>query len=404
MVYFSQPWNSAGDIGKAYNDFMALLPFDEDFACFIDADATWLTPNFGKQIEDIIVKYPECGLFTCMTNRVKFKRQVTGNWDSNDIALHREIAADLQEKHYDEIEELSNISLGCLSGVIILIRKSVWKKLGGFSNGFLGVDNDIHIEAYKHFEPVYLMKGVYVYHWYRGGQIISAKQKENSLLLKKREAIAMRGKTFKKVIYTAITGNYEPPLKHQIPPGWEFKLFTNQIDIPGSIFVPNNGLSDVKLARRIKILPWEYFDFDVCLWIDGNTVFNKDKIEELTKSDFVISKHPERDCIYDEGEAIIKFGKDSREQINRVLKRYEEEGFPKKDGLVASHAILRKNTPEIKFFCEEWWKEVLVNSHRDQMAFNYVLWKNPIAINYIPFKTTFRPTYIHRNRIFNNAI
>ena len=60
--------------------------------------------------------------------------------------------------------------LQLLSGVLILVKKSVWKKVGGFKEGeMLSVDNDIHQKVKLAGEKVGLMKGIYVQHWYRGG-------------------------------------------------------------------------------------------------------------------------------------------------------------------------------------------------------------------------------------------
>jgi len=64
------------------------------------------------------------------------------------------------------------IYINVLSGVLILIRKAVWKKIGGFvEKQLLSVDNNLHWALMDKKEKLYLMKGVYLYHWYRGGDI-----------------------------------------------------------------------------------------------------------------------------------------------------------------------------------------------------------------------------------------
>jgi len=387
-IYYNIPWNTEKNIGKAYNDFMELLPNDEDLACFIDADAMLLTTYFGKQLEDIVAKYPECGLFTCTTNRVKNPAQVVpGMWESNDIAVHREYAEMVAGRDYDKVEILNGDKAGAFSGVMIMIKKSLWKKLGGFKEGMLGVDNDIHIKATEAGEKVYLMKGVYAFHWYRGGD------KRDTRHLKKPF-------TSRKIIYSAITGDYvskDTAPHYQIPEGWEYRLYSDNPKVnPTHLIEDKLGLGSKKLARHIKLMPWEYFDFDVCVWVDGNTSFDASKIDELAEHDFVISKHPQRDCLYDEAVAIVKYGKDTQENMDRITERYAREGVPKNVGMVASHVIVRKNTEENREFCRRWWEEVQDNSHRDQMSFNYVLWKNPRDIFYIPFRTIFKTHNIHR--------
>ncbi len=434
MIYFNIPWDSNKNIAEAYNRFMELLPSDNDYGCFIDGDAMFLHPFFGSQLEYITHKYQECGLFTCSTNRIGCPWQLGGVLGSDDISEHREFASTVYNIHYSDITEIKPTQQ-LMSGVLILIKKSLWKKIGGFKgDGMLGVDNQLHKDVIDAEEKLYLMNGVYVYHWYRGGtgnkehlikndeesfrnQRLAERAKQISdRKMKDKKAEYDRIKNFdyenqitpkfvktdrpiKKVIYSAITGDYDQPLMHKIPEGWEYKLFSNNKKIPATDYVTSDHLTDVQLARHIKICPWEYFDFDVCLWIDGNTVFDQAEIDKLTDYEFVISRHSERDCMYEEGKAIVHFKKEKPDMINNILMRYQQEGLPVHSGMVASHAIIRWNTENNKKLCYEWWNELVHGTHRDQMSFNYVLWKNPIDIYYIPFRTIFKTTSIHRNKI-----
>ncbi|HEY9702359.1 MAG TPA: hypothetical protein V6C58_07930, partial [Allocoleopsis sp.] len=51
---------------------------------------------------------------------------------------------------------------------LILLQKKVWQKIGKFvENGMLGVDNDLHRKIQNNNEKLFIMKGVYLYHWYR---------------------------------------------------------------------------------------------------------------------------------------------------------------------------------------------------------------------------------------------
>lgn len=367
MIYFNIPWSTHKNIGKSYNDFMEMVPSDHDFACFLDGDAMFLNTFFGKQLEAIIQRYPECGIFTCMTNRVGCAWQVLGDLAGDDIRGHRKVA-----ERYESLECEPAPSSPLLSGVLILIKKSVWKKIGGFKDGLLGVDNKLHQSAIDNHEPVYVMKGVYVYHWYRGG-----KKDKSHLLL-----------TPKKIIYSAITGNYDMPLVRNIPEGWDYKLFSNSRDIPNAIFVENHGLSDVKLAREIKINPWKYFDFDISVWVDANSTFNT-KILKYIDKDFSMPIHPDRRCVYDEAAAVIRLKKDTPGVVQQVVNRYLAEGMPQNQGLYSTHGIIRKNTKEVREFCEKWWREVEQNSCRDQLSLPYLLWKSPIPITSIPFGEVF---------------
>jgi GT2 family glycosyltransferase len=177
MIFYNIPWSSDKNIGKAYNAFIELLPTENDYACFIDGDAVFTTAFFGKQIQEIAEAYPECGLFTAMTNRVGSKYQLAGEWKSNDMQEHRKIGAAICSNYSDTCIDISKQQP--FSGVCILIRKSTWRKLGKFKEeGMLGVDTDIHLKAQAEGEKVYLMRGVYLQHWYRGGNANDKKHLE----------------------------------------------------------------------------------------------------------------------------------------------------------------------------------------------------------------------------------
>ena len=72
---------------------------------------------------------------------------------------------ELYDSHYSDTRELSEATL--MSGVLMLVRKSVWRKIK-FRSGFLGVDNWFHKDCVANKLKVYVMEGVYIYHWYRG--------------------------------------------------------------------------------------------------------------------------------------------------------------------------------------------------------------------------------------------
>ncbi len=170
MIYYAIAWDSDKNLGEGYNRIMASLPNDNDWACIIDADACFTTINFGKQIEDIIKKVPKADCFTCYTNRVGRHWQIAPGVDkkSNDIEYHRAFGKKMQEKHYGEVGR--RIKANVLSGVFMAIKKKTWLDVGGFKKeGILGVDNNFHRRLKKYNKSLFLMKGVYVYHWYRNG-------------------------------------------------------------------------------------------------------------------------------------------------------------------------------------------------------------------------------------------
>ena len=169
-MYFNTPWNSRKQIAPAYNAFMALLPRDEDFACFTDGDTMFTTDRYGQQLEDIVRAQPQCGLFYAVTNRIWCPWQKAAGVDpaNHDMIYHREFGAKLAALHGADTKVVTHYLPA--SGFLILLQKRVWLKVGGFRGaGILRVDNFLYEDVRKAGEEIRLMPGVYLYHWYRQG-------------------------------------------------------------------------------------------------------------------------------------------------------------------------------------------------------------------------------------------
>jgi hypothetical protein len=168
-VHYSIPWNSEKNIGKSYNKTMSLVGSD-DWVCFIDGDAVHTSHFFGTRIESVIDNNPDYTLYTCYTNRVNCGYQIAPNVDknTNDMDYHRTFGENIWNTYSTQVMDITKNSE--LSGMLILIKKKSWEKVGGFlEEKMLGVDNDIHRKVRNIGEKVGLMKGIYVQHWYRGG-------------------------------------------------------------------------------------------------------------------------------------------------------------------------------------------------------------------------------------------
>lgn len=202
----------------------------------------------------------------------------------------------------------------------------------------------------------------------------------------------------RRAIYTAITGEYDTLKDPQIiTPGWEYICFTNNKNLRSDFWkvklVNDSRLSNVKLARKIKILSHQYLKgYDLTIWHDASMVINcnlKSFTSVFHKKDITIMKHPHRGCIYEEARACIKMGKDKREVILKQIEKYRNEGYPEKNGLVGSGIIIRNNNSRVNALMNDWWSEVENFSHRDQLSFNYALNNHPeVNCRVIPFFIT----------------
>lgn len=166
-ILYSQPFREDKNIGAYYNQVKdATRKMGFDAVCFTDGDSCFTTHTYGTQIADIKRKHPEGALFTCMTNRIYNKAQLHEGKKSENFNFldHWKIGEELQKKYYSDVELLDNPA-ELLSGVLMLVP--YWNNLR-FKDGCLGVDNDFHKKCLDKRLPVYLMKGVYMFHYYRG--------------------------------------------------------------------------------------------------------------------------------------------------------------------------------------------------------------------------------------------
>ncbi len=166
IAFATEAEDGGKDLGAAYNRYMKLLPKDDDWACFIDHDAMPMTVNWYKQLENILIAHPEYSLLTACTNRIGNPQQkISGLEDTHDIMYHRNIGERLQIQGGTDVMDVTDSH--CISGVLMLVKKSVWKKAGGFKSGFLGIDNKFHISVKEAGGKVGVMRGLYLYHFYR---------------------------------------------------------------------------------------------------------------------------------------------------------------------------------------------------------------------------------------------
>ena len=140
--------------------------------------------------------------------------------------------------------------------------------------------------------------------------------------------------------------------------------------------VENTMSNNLMTAKMYKILPHKFFpDHDISIWIDSSAknIYSSFVIllEYLKLYNFIITKHPSRDCVYEEARVCIQSGKDIPEKICKQIERYEQEAYPVKNKLYQCGFLIRRHH-EIIDFSEAWWDEIVNNSCRDQISFPYI--------------------------------
>ena len=198
------------------------------------------------------------------------------------------------------------------------------------------------------------------------------------------------------ICYTAITGGYDRLLDPLVlSEGVRYVCFSDapvrsrvweHAEMPASLA----GLDDVKKQRVVKICPHKYLpDCDVSVWVDGNVQVTGDLNEfvglcDFSKSPLYVRPHPSRTCVYDEAEAVLKRGKEDPALVRRIVERYRAEGYPEKAGMAETNVLARlHNDVKCRLFDEAWATELLLNSRRDQLSFNYVARKTGFLPGYL---------------------
>lgn len=190
-------------------------------------------------------------------------------------------------------------------------------------------------------------------------------------------------------IYTAIFGPYDTlkdPLV--ITPGWNYVCYTDQ-DFKSDVWQIKKTpklLDDPRmLARWFKIRFNLFIRDEESIWIDGSFIINCD-LNKWWKDNFngimTCIKHPIRNCIYDEANACIKFGRGNNVDIVNQVAAYAPL-VPKNNGVIQSGILMRKKTPLTSLICRGWWDQIEKYSDRDQISFGKIAALYPGAINYI---------------------
>lgn len=210
------------------------------------------------------------------------------------------------------------------------------------------------------------------------------------------------------IVYTAIFGD-SPDQLRQVPQaseGIEFHAYTESVESPAEhktgwlLCPPHWVLPDKRRqSRKHKVLSHQlYPDKPLTLWVDGvlNPKVNPAKLVDYFKPDcsIVTFEHSERNCIYQEAEACIRMDKDNPRVIRRQMQRYKRQHYPYNNGLAETTAVLRKNLHDVRHFNEAWWHEIEMGSCRDQLSFDYAIWRS--GLKYACF-----PDTAWQNRLFD---
>ena len=142
-------------------------------------------------------------------------------------------------------------------------------------------------------------------------------------------------------------------------------------------------------AKVYKVLPHLFLpEYEYFIWLDSTHILEADPDElietYLTKSDIAVFKHPERDCVYEEGNIVKQIGFDHPNLVEDQLDFYMDMGYPKHNGLYELPVRIQRNTKKIQQLGLMWWEQICMFSSRDQISFPFVCNQLNIIPSIIP--------------------
>ena len=215
-------------------------------------------------------------------------------------------------------------------------------------------------------------------------------------------SIFKRYNKIKKVIYTVNLGNYDKIKPIPKLEGWDYiniidwelseeeKKNSNWTFVMIPNYVNNMNISTVKKQRFIKLHPHLFFkEKELSVYIDSKIKLIGDLNDLVIRIlspnyNIIMQEHRTRNSVFDEFNQVLQLKLEKKSMIEKIKTRYKAEGFKDNFGFGESSFILRRHNEQdcIKIM-EMWWNEIKLYSHRDQLSFNYVLWKENKKIKFI---------------------
>ncbi len=194
-------------------------------------------------------------------------------------------------------------------------------------------------------------------------------------------------------VYTCITGSYDDvkEFKEFKEKNIDYILFTNNKELKSDfwkvVYIENDGLDNIRLNRKIKILGHELINnnYDYSVYIDGSISLRKPITEfiknccDFDKYDLIGFRHSMRDCIYVEGKACLKYMKEEKKQIIKEMDYIKSKNYPEHNGLM-ENTIFAKNlkSEKVKETCKLWFDMVMDYSCRDQLSFCFCAYQTKL--------------------------
>jgi len=189
------------------------------------------------------------------------------------------------------------------------------------------------------------------------------------------------------VVYSAVIGGKDHPRLQPQEEGVRYVLFTDTpVEVEGweNIVIPIHR-NTRRTARKVKVLSHKYFpDADYTIWIDGNMQLTEKPSYYVKKYMHTLAiacrPHPAWHCIYEEANQINLRRYEDTDVLVSWVKKLINENYPE-NNLLGETGLLVRN---MAFYAMEefenlWWECIEAYSQRDQLSFDYVMWRLGIS-------------------------
>ena len=194
------------------------------------------------------------------------------------------------------------------------------------------------------------------------------------------------------ICYTCITNGYDDLRDPVVSDGWDYICYSDTQQ--------HSDVWDCRITskpqRELKITAHKELGNVPTLYVDGNIQIIDDlnKLLWAIQPVFSVWRHPTRDCIFDEAEAVIKIKGLDEEVVHKQMERYKD--MPHHWGLGQTNVLFRDfSRAWVRDLSDQWWAEVSSGLDRDQLSFTYVCWKMGYRPHFIPNKIIDRYFRLH---------
>jgi hypothetical protein len=175
----------------------------------------------------------------------------------------------------------------------------------------------------------------------------------------------------------------------------DFVCFTDQPDLRSPFWdirvAPRGLLHPARASKKCKILAHRFLaDYNCSLYLDNKVRLKQpasrifDRFLRHPQSPLVCFRHPWRQCVYDEADAVIEICADDPLRVSAQSAFYRRLGYPRQNGLIAGGFLLRRhNDARLRVVMESWYEQIMCHSIRDQLSFNVVAWQHRFEPEYI---------------------